>query len=81
MPRIHASTPRDPLGAVAAGAPEDEYECVAAPLLQMLGEGATAREIASYLKPDFNDHFGVRVQHAREFAQVTRAWYDRASAE
>ena len=71
----------DPLGVVAAGAPEDEYHCVTAPLLRMLAEGATERQIASYLKSDFNDHFGVRVQHAREFARATRAWFDRASAE
>jgi len=69
----------DPLGVVAAGAPEDEYDCVTGPLLRMLAEGATEREIESYLNSDFNDNFGVRVQHARQFAQATRAWYNRAS--
>jgi hypothetical protein len=27
----------------------------------MLAEGATHRELASYLNSEFNDHFGVRV--------------------
>lgn len=61
------------------GAPEDEYDCVAGPVLRMLAEGTTHRELASYLNSEFNDHFGVRVQHAREFALATRAWYDRAT--
>ncbi len=66
---------------MAAGAPEDEYECVTGPLLRMLAEGASAREIASYMNSELNDHFGARTQHVKEFAQATRAWYDRASAE
>jgi hypothetical protein len=71
----------DPIGAVAAGAPEDEYDCVAETVLGMLAEGATYRELASYLNSEFNDYFGVRVQHAREFALAARAWYDRSGAE
>jgi len=66
----------DPIGAVGAGAPEDEYDCVVWPILRELEEGATARELASYLVAEFNDHFGVRVEHANEFARATRAWYD-----
>lgn len=71
----------DPMGAVAAGAPEDEYDFVAGPVLRMLAEGATHHELASYLNSEFNDHFGVRVQHAKEFALAARAWYDRARAK
>ena len=71
----------DPIGSVAAGAPEDEYDCVAGPLLRALTEGATVREITGYLNSEFNDHFGVRVQHARLFAQATHAWYERNLSE
>ena len=71
----------DPIGAVGAGAPEDEYDCVVWPLLRQLDEGATARNLASYLVAEFNDHFGVRVQHAKEFARATRAWYDHTIEE
>jgi hypothetical protein len=47
----------DPIG-VADIAP-DEYECMLAPLLKKLGDGAGRSEISQFLWFELEDHFGL----------------------
>lgn len=42
-----------------AGIVDDEYDCMIAPLLSRLMEGAGRAEIAEYLWYELQDHFGL----------------------
>ena len=67
----------DPIGLIAIGAPQDEYECVVAPVLRLLEQGASQEAIVSYLAGECSDHFGAPIAEssAREFAARAKTWY------
>lgn len=60
----------DPIGLIAAGAPEDEYECLVGPVLRLLEQGVSQEVIGSYVAGECRDHFGAPIAEssAREFA-------------
>jgi len=50
----------DPIGVMAnPDWPRDEYDCLIGPLLQRLSQGASAVEIADYLRDEITEHFGL----------------------
>ncbi len=48
----------DPIGVVARG-PQDEYDCLIAPILDRLAAGDGADEIAAFLRLELDEHFGL----------------------
>jgi hypothetical protein len=68
----------DPIGLIEAGAPEDEYECVVAPLLRMLEERTSEAMMSSFLSREFDEHFGVAVKDPSDFVRRAAAWYSVA---
>jgi hypothetical protein len=48
----------DPIGVVGHGAPPDEYDCMIAPVLDLLESGADADGIARFLRDELEEHFG-----------------------
>jgi hypothetical protein len=69
----------DPVGLIAAGAPEDEYECIVGPVLRLLERDAAHAAIVDYLVGECSDHFGVPIGEpgAREFVVRVAGWYQR----
>jgi hypothetical protein len=70
----------DPIG---ASPPEDEYDCVMAPLLVELRQGSSAAELAEWLGAHAEDHFGVTSdpEADREAATAILAWWDDVGDE
>src|SRR5262245_59551130 len=70
----------DPIGVMSAGAPRDEYHCLIGPLLTLLQSGATRAELASYLRKQIVDHFGLSPEHHdfQAAGEKVRNWFDRA---
>jgi hypothetical protein len=50
----------DPLGAVAAGAPRDEYDCMIGPIHGLLRRGTSVDEMNTLLIRELVHHFGIR---------------------
>jgi hypothetical protein len=71
----------DPAGALAAGAPRDEYDGVVDELLSLLERRATAEEVARFLESEISDHFGARPEGAAQFATKVVSWFRIVSAE
>ncbi len=69
----------DPAGLLAVGAPGDEYECLAGPLLSRLVHGATSSELAGWLNSHVAEHFGVVPADPQPFVQKAQAWYQSRS--
>jgi hypothetical protein len=67
----------DPIGLIATGASQDEYECVVGPLMGPLERGAPTSEIGLFLAAEFRYHFGSPISHApaMEFTARAQAWY------
>ncbi len=66
----------DPIGLIAMGAPQDEYECMVGPLMRMLEAGSGPEEIADYLNRHVPEHFGVsRTMGVEDFAQEIIRWF------
>lgn len=64
----------DPIGVIEHGGPHDEYDCLIAPILDRLGDGAGSSEIAALLRTELADHFGLKPElHAEGIAAVSRA--------
>ena len=49
----------DPIGLIALGLPEDEYDCIVGPVLRLLESHKSRHEIASYLDCEMSEHFGL----------------------
>ena len=49
----------DPIGIMQHGAPRDEYDCLIAPVLDLLEAGADAEGIARFLRAELGEHFGL----------------------
>jgi hypothetical protein len=49
----------DPIGVVGGGGPQDEYDCLIAPMLDQLEGGAESPELAAFLRFELDDHFGL----------------------
>jgi hypothetical protein len=67
----------DPVGLIAGGAPQDEYEMEVGPLLSMLQRGTPASEVASYLVARFEEHYesSITESSARQFAERLVGWF------
>ena len=70
----------DPAGLIAAGAPADEYECLAGPLLSRLARDASPGEIGTWLQMQLTEHFGCGSPSVERFARRVTRWYRSASA-
>jgi hypothetical protein len=66
----------DPIG-VALDGPEDEYDCLIAPVLQRLKDGVPAAELTAFLATQLEEHFGLRgdATDIVEFATRAKAWF------
>lgn len=53
----------DPIGVVADGGPQDEYDCLIAPMLDELAGGAEPAGLAAFLRHELDDHFGLSPEH------------------
>ncbi len=53
----------DPIGVIEHGAPQDEYDCLIAPILDRLADGADPSTIAALLTVELRDHFGMDPDH------------------
>jgi hypothetical protein len=73
----------DPIGVVADGGPTDEYDCLLWPLMRLLEQDATPRDIASFLKGELKGHFGLGpfVRRPMAFAERAKAWFDHGWAD
>ncbi|MFI2780248.1 hypothetical protein [Streptomyces sp. ALB3] len=68
----------DPIG--VADDVQDEYDCMLAPMLQRLRDGADETEIGEYLRRETKEHFGLDPLGARPEAMAVRviAWWTAA---
>ena len=51
----------DPIGLLALGAPQDEYECLVGPMMRLLEQRVPREAIVAFLSGEFREHFGVEV--------------------
>ncbi|MBW0090676.1 hypothetical protein I4I73_17635 [Pseudonocardia sp. KRD-184] len=49
----------DPIGIIEDGEPADEYDCLIAPVLDLVAHGAGPREVETFLRTELADHFGL----------------------
>ncbi|WP_432097860.1 hypothetical protein [Streptomyces sp. WAC 04229] len=65
----------DPIG--VADAVQDEYDCMLAPLLQRIRDGADPAEIGEFLRHELEDHFGLTPLRSEPEAMATRlmSWW------
>ncbi|MEU1045111.1 hypothetical protein ABZ400_08140 [Streptomyces sp. NPDC005897] len=68
----------DPIG--VADAVQDEYNCMLAPLLQRLRQGADQAEIGEFLWHELEDHFGLTPMPSEPEAMAARlmSWWTAA---
>ncbi|MEV2245477.1 hypothetical protein [Streptomyces sp. NPDC049970] len=68
----------DPIG--VADDVHDEYDCMLAPLLQQLRDGADQAEIGDYLRHELEDHIGLDPLGLRPEAMACRviSWWAAA---
>ncbi|MFC9947801.1 hypothetical protein [Streptomyces pratensis] len=59
---------------------QGEYDCMLAPLLQQLRDGADQTEIGDYLRHELEDHFGLDPLGLRPEAMASRviSWWTAA---
>lgn len=63
----------DPIGVIEDGTPDDEYDCLIAPILDRLERGAEPPELAAFLRVELEDHFGLDPgQHEAGIEEVSR---------
>ena len=53
----------DPIGVVGGGGPQDEYDCLIAPMLDQMKGGTEPAELAAFLRSELEDHFGMDPEH------------------
>lgn len=63
----------DPIGVVADGGPQDEYDCLIAPMLDELESGAGPARLAAFLRHELDDHFGLSPEHVAGIEVVARS--------
>jgi cytochrome c-type biogenesis protein CcmH/NrfF len=56
----------DPIGIAGVDEPWDEYDCLLSPIMHMLHDGASERQIGDWLMTELKDHFGLRPEPDRE---------------
>jgi hypothetical protein len=71
----------DPVGLIAAGAPNDEYDCIVGDVLRALERGDSEAALAHYLKEHIGDHFGADPGDPAAFAIKAAVWYRARIAE
>ena len=66
----------DPIGLVSLGCPDDEYDCIATPLIGLLARGASDEEVLAWLDRMIPDHFGepCPTGAATFLVQIREAW-------
>jgi hypothetical protein len=69
----------DPIGVYDAEAdfPPDEYDCLYAPVMNMLSQGADAPEVTQFLEHELSTHFGLDPRPCRpaDFAVRLVRWF------
>jgi hypothetical protein len=69
----------DPIGVYhpATDCPPDEYDCLSAPLMGLLAEGADVASVADFLGRELSGHFGLdpRPSRPEEFAARLVQWF------
>ncbi len=65
----------DPAALSSAGAPTDEYECLAGPLLSRLAQGSSAGELSEWLRGHIVEHFGSCPEDTEAFARRVMEWF------
>lgn len=69
----------DPIGVMSdPDWPRDEYDCLMGPVLTLLAQGSSEKEIARYLRKEIDEHFGLSPDNYdfTEFAGRLRRWFD-----
>lgn len=68
----------DPIGfADDADFPADEYDCLVAPIVGKLSDGATVQQLATWLGAQRSEHFGLQPSPAQDrqlATQLTHWW-------
>lgn len=67
----------DPVGLIACGCPEDEYDCVLGSILRRLEGCESPETISAHLITEFKAHFGTSVSQEaiRRLANEASTWY------
>ena len=65
----------DPIGLIALGAPNDEYDCLIASVVSGLREGLAPHELARVLRDRIVEHFGEEPSGADRFAVEITDWH------
>ncbi|HET7707394.1 MAG TPA: hypothetical protein VFM36_15010 [Thermoanaerobaculia bacterium] len=71
----------DPAGIVGAGEGRDRYSPLADALLDVLGDGASEKEITELLEREIAGQFGRKPADASRFATKVMTWSRMASGE
>ena len=68
----------DPVGLMACGCPEDEYDCLETEVLKRLRRGEGRKKLVEFLVCHFPRHFGVRVSKGktREGVKQIVLWWE-----
>ena len=56
--------------------PCDEYDCLVGPILSKLSQGATAANLARYMRKHLWDHMGIWGADTEGIAARLKAWFD-----
>lgn len=62
----------DPIGVVADGGPQDEYDCLIAPMLDELDAGAGPAGLVAFLRHELDEHFGLSPENVAGIETVAR---------
>lgn len=65
----------DPIGLIATGAPEDEYDCLLGPIATDLRDEVTPAHLAEVLRLRITSHFGVEPENTERFAVEITDWH------
>lgn len=83
----------DPLGFIAGGAPNDEYNCITIHLISLLKQGKSQEEIYEFIIHELDHHFGMGINSISneykdkftkkhmEFANTLTEWYKNYLSE
>jgi hypothetical protein len=52
----------DPIGFIAGGTPDDEYDCISVHLILLLKAKKTEQDIYDFVVNELDDHFGMGIK-------------------
>ena len=71
----------DPTGALAAGAPRNQYDRIIEPLFTFLASGASEDEIRDFLDREIRDQFCSTPRDTAQFAKKAATWFRLSRSE